>query len=97
MAKKSPQERLAELEERKRKLQKRAQRERQKVKREEQKRDARRKIILGGALLNAARRDPDAANLVRRFVAGLNERDAEVFRDYELPTSTEHPPRGTDG
>jgi hypothetical protein len=47
---------------------------------EERKRDTRRKVILGGALLELAKTDKSAAALVARLIAGLNrDNDKKVF------------------
>src|SRR6266568_4638132 len=47
---------------------------------EERKRDTRRKVILGGALLELAKTNKEAAGLVARLIAGLNrDNDKKVF------------------
>ena len=47
---------------------------------EERKRDTRRKVILGGALLELAKTNQEAAGLVARLIAGLNrDNDKKVF------------------
>ena len=47
---------------------------------EERKRDTRRKVILGGALLELAKTNKEAAALVARLIAGLNrDNDKKVF------------------
>jgi len=47
---------------------------------EERKRDTRRKVILGGALLELAKSNKEAAALVARLIAGLNrDNDKKVF------------------
>ena len=47
---------------------------------EERKRDTRRKVILGGALLELAKTNKEAADLVARLIAGLTRHnDKNVF------------------
>lgn len=47
---------------------------------EDRKRDTRRKVILGGALLELAKTNKEAATLVARLIAGLNrDNDKKVF------------------
>jgi Flp pilus assembly CpaE family ATPase len=47
---------------------------------EERKRDTRRKVILGGALLELAKTNKEAAAMVARLIAGLNrDNDKKVF------------------
>lgn len=48
---------------------------------EQRKRDSRRKVILGGALLDLAKTNKEAAALVARLIAGLN-RDNDKM-DFE--------------
>ena len=50
----------------------------------ERKRDARRKIILGGLVLSEARRDPAMAGCVRQWIAGLPEKDRTPFQGWDL-------------
>jgi len=53
----------------------------------ERKRDTRRKVILGGALLELANRDGDAAAMIKRLVAGLSrDRDRKSFDGWEAPS-----------
>ncbi len=60
---------------------------------EERKRDTRRKVILGGALLELAKTNKEAAALVARLIAGLNrDNDKKVFEKIaavptELPSA----------
>lgn len=83
--KRTPQERLQELKQKKKKLEAQAQRERQKVRQEERKKDTRRKIALGGALIAQARTDSDAARLVQQLIAEMPERDRQAFEGWEPP------------
>ena len=47
---------------------------------EERKKDTRRKVILGGALLELAKTNKEAAAMVARLIAGLNrDNDKKVF------------------
>jgi len=56
----------------------------------ERKRDTRRKVILGGALLELAGRDGDAATMIKRLVAGLSrDRDQKSFDGWEAPSPVE--------
>src|SRR6266702_8251675 len=61
---------------------------------EERKRDTRRKVILGGALLELAKTDKSAAALVARLIAGLNrDNDKKVFeKTAAAPTVEQAPP-----
>lgn len=48
--------------------------------------DARRKIILGGALIERATRDPEAARILAKLVAGLGrQQDRKAFEGWPLP------------
>lgn len=52
----------------------------------ERKRDTRRKVILGGALLELAGRDREAAAMVKRIVSGLSrDRDQKSFEGWNAP------------
>jgi uncharacterized protein YeeX (DUF496 family) len=57
---------------------------------EERKRDTRRKVILGGALLELAKTDKSAAALVARLIASLNrDNDKKVFEKIaDAPAET---------
>jgi Flp pilus assembly CpaE family ATPase len=57
---------------------------------EERKRDTRRKVILGGALLELAKTNKEAAALVARLIAGLNrDNDKKVFEKVaDAPAET---------
>lgn len=58
-------------------------REREKVR----KQDARRKIILGGALIERAERDPVVAKLVADLVRGFSRKqDQKTFAGWSLPS-----------
>ena len=53
---------------------------------EERKRDTRRKVILGGALIELAARDADAAAMIARLVRGLSrEPDRKAFEGWSPP------------
>lgn len=59
---------------------------------EERKRDTRRKVILGGALLELAKTDKTAAAMVARLIAGLTrDNDKKVFEKI-ADVSAEVPP-----
>jgi len=52
----------------------------------ERKRDTRRKIVLGGALLRQAREgNPDAQALIERALASLPEREKPLFAGWRPP------------
>ncbi|MDR3451139.1 MAG: mobilization protein [Alphaproteobacteria bacterium] len=57
---------------------------------DERKRDTRRKVILGGALLELAKTNKEAAALVARLIAGLNrDNDKKVFEKIaDAPAET---------
>ena len=49
--------------------------------------DARRKIILGGALIERAARDPSAARLIEDLVSNLSrQQDRKSFEGWAVPT-----------
>lgn len=53
---------------------------------EDRKRDTRRKIILGGALIDLAGRDARALELLDRLLRNLpREQDRKVFEDWAVP------------
>ena len=57
--------------------------------------DTRRKIILGGALVDLAERDSNAAAMIERLVRNLpREQDRKAFEgwDAKQPAKTEDPP-----
>ena len=57
--------------------------------------DTRRKIILGGALVDLAMRDSNAAAMMKRLVRNLSrEQDQKAFEgwDAKQPAKTEDPP-----
>lgn len=50
--------------------------------------DTRRKVILGGALIDLAERDSNAAAMLDRLVRNLpREQDQKAFADWERPES----------
>ncbi|WP_237064652.1 mobilization protein [Loktanella sp. M215] len=63
----------------------------------ERKMDTRRKVILGGALLDLANRDSRAAAMIDRLVHNLpREQDRKAFDDWVNPASALIPSTGTD-
>jgi len=83
-SKRTIEERLLELEARKRRADAEIRKLRARLSKEERKRDTRRKILIGAAVLAYAEKsanDGDDRNLrfVRRLVAGMSERDRAVF------------------
>ena len=57
--------------------------------------DTRRKIILGGALVDLAMRDSNAAAMIERLIRNLpREQDRKAFEgwDAKQPAKTENPP-----
>ena len=60
--------------------------------------DTRRKVILGGALLDLAERDSGAAAMLDRLVRNLaRKQDRKAFADWVAPSATPSPtPSGSD-
>jgi hypothetical protein len=60
--------------------------------------DTRRKVILGGALLDLAERDSGAAAMLDRLIRNLaREQDRKAFADWVAPSGTTSPaPSGSD-
>jgi len=83
--KKTPEERLEELQQQKREIQAQVQRERQKLKEEERKRDTRRKVLIGSKVLEHARKDSRAARYLQKVYGELSERDQQAFEGFEFP------------
>ena len=49
--------------------------------------DTRRKVILGGALMDLAERDSNAAAMLGRLIRNLSrEQDRKAFADWEAPS-----------
>lgn len=58
----------------------------------ERKLDARRKIILGGALIERAGRDPETARLMKALVTGLSRaQDRKAFENWTPPAPAPDP------
>lgn len=58
----------------------------------QRKMDTRRKVILGGALIDLAERDSNAAAMLDRLVRNLpREQDQKAFVDWDGPGSTTYP------
>ena len=89
---KTPEERLADLDAKKKQLEARAQRERQRLRQAERKADTRRKIALGGALIAAARDDQRVARYVRSLIEHMPDRDKRAFDGWEMPEPKEPKP-----
>jgi len=54
--------------------------------------DTRRKVILGGALLDLAERDSSAAAMLDRLIRNLaREQDRKAFADWDAPSATPSP------
>lgn len=59
----------------------------------ERKKDTRRKIVLGGALLELSKTDKDASALVTRLIAGLTrEQDKRIFEKGSEKDARKEPP-----
>jgi len=62
--------------------------------------DTRRKVILGGALLDLASRDDNAAAMAERLIRNLpREQDRKAFTDWQVPSpapASDHPVPLTD-
>ena len=58
---------------------------------QQRKRDTRRKVILGGALIELSERDQPARSMMHRLIGGLSrEQDRKMFATHEaLPTNDE--------
>ncbi|MGR3640316.1 mobilization protein [Alterinioella nitratireducens] len=60
--------------------------------------DTRRKVILGGALLDLAERDSGAAAMLDRLVRNLpREQDRKAFADWSAPSGSLSPAPDADG
>lgn len=58
----------------------------------ERKRDTRRKVILGGALLELASRDAEAEKMITRLVSGLSrDSDRKSFDGWKAPSPANRP------
>ena len=58
--------------------------------------DTRRKVILGGALLDLAERDSGAAAMLDRLIRNLSrEQDRKAFADWVAPTGLSSPARSS--
>ncbi len=54
--------------------------------------DTRRKVILGGALMDLAERDSNAAAMLDRLIRNLSrEQDRKAFADWEAPSPAPAP------
>lgn len=64
----------------------------------ERKVDTRRKVILGGALLDLAERDTNAASMLDRLIRNLaREQDRKAFADWDAPESKQANGTASDG
>ncbi|MGB3246786.1 MAG: mobilization protein [Sulfitobacter sp.] len=62
----------------------------------QRKMDTRRKVILGGALLDLAERDTGAAAMLDRLIRNLaREQDRKAFADWEGPSIAADAPSGS--
>ncbi len=60
--------------------------------------DTRRKVILGGALLDLAERDTGAATMLDRLIRNLpRAQDQKAFADWTAPSATPSPAPDADG
>tara|TARA_R110002049_G_scaffold43656_1_gene128501 strand:+ start:64 stop:354 length:291 start_codon:yes stop_codon:yes gene_type:complete len=60
--------------------------------------DTRRKVILGGALLDLAERDSSAATMLDRLIRNLpRAQDQKAFSDWTAPSATPSPAHDDDG
>ena len=58
----------------------------------QRKMDTRRKVILGGALLDLAERDTGAAAMLDRLIRNLaREQDRKAFADWNAPSAADTP------
>jgi len=64
----------------------------------QRKMDTRRKVILGGALLDLAERDTNAAAMLDRLIRNLaREQDRKAFADWDAPESKDADGKVSDG
>lgn len=56
-----------------------------KLRAEDRKQDARRKIVLGGAVIGQAAKDPQWFKVLRMAIASMPERDRALFEGWTLP------------
>ncbi|WP_085787623.1 hypothetical protein [Ketogulonicigenium robustum] len=56
-----------------------------KLRAEDRKKDARRKIVLGGAVIGQAAKDPQWVKVLRMAIASMPERDRALFEGWTLP------------
>lgn len=64
----------------------------------QRKMDTRRKVILGGALMDLAERDTGAAAMVDRLVRNLpRDQDRKAFADWDAPSASLEQERRSDG
>ena len=86
MARKSDKEKLEELEAQKRKIEQRMKAVSARQKERERKADTRRKVILGGLLLDAAEKDPRYARVVQTLIDRISrDADHKAFEGWTPP------------
>jgi septal ring factor EnvC (AmiA/AmiB activator) len=88
-----PEEQLQKLLERKKELEQKIRSIKNRMKAEERKKDTRRKILVGAAVLSAAERDPK----FRQWLMNLLDRSLTRPQDrelFDLPGTTRAAPRG---
>lgn len=85
MARTSAEQRLEKAKQAKAKAEAQIRQAAAKLRAEDRKRDARRKIVLGGAVIGRAATDPKWANVLRTAIAGMPERDRALFDGWNIP------------
>lgn len=78
MTRRTPEEKLADLEKKKAQLDARIQKERAAVRQKERKRDTRRKVIAGALALEHATHDPDFGKKLKRLIREHVERPEDL-------------------
>ena len=91
MATKTPEQRLEAAQKAKAKAEAAVRAATAKIRERDRRADARRKIILGGALLARAGKDEKWANALRAILRGLPEKDQAAFQGWEPPSPPEGP------
>lgn len=88
-------ERLADLQAKMAQLQARAEAIQARQRAAQRKVETRRKVILGGLLLDRAQRDPRMAAFVAKLVGELTRaQDRKAFEGWQPPGAGDGPPRG---
>lgn len=82
---KTPEEQLAEIEERRKALDAKARRVKAKISAAERKADHARKVRLGGMLIGAARNEAAYGRVIAKLVPMMGEKDRAYFEGWAIP------------